>query len=229
MKHRRILPLVVAAGLAAGCGGALKAGHDAEGDAPEVVDDVIDDAALEPLEDPGADAPGDAVEDATHDVPCVSMGCPIRDGGTCCEGLEEAHHCLPGVACAEDFIYCIRCGDGVCSPHETAFSCPADCPHGCTVDDSMSYGCSPIETQICTCIEDPCEPFCDMMRGAAWIDGCTDEPIPGTGDPTCFPLGSIACLHIGTDDEGWYDTQWESEVLVKAGGCQPRWSCEVAW
>jgi hypothetical protein len=129
--------------------------------------------------------------------------------------------------CPEVLLYCLRCGDSTCSPHENAFNCPTDCPAGCEEESSMSYGCSPIETQICTCIEDPCEPFCDMMRGSAWIDGCTDTPITGTSD--CFPFGHLECLHIGTDDEGWYDTQWEGEVRVTHRACQPRWACEVAW
>ncbi|MBW2261308.1 MAG: hypothetical protein JRG91_04975 [Deltaproteobacteria bacterium] len=223
--------------LLAGCGSAIKAEHDASGDAREIVDDVWEDdrpdgheeVVDEHAADATEDVPAESPIDVRPDAACVSMGCPIRGEGSCCEGLTEANHCLPGVECPEDLIYCINCGDGACSPHETAYSCPADCPEGCAVDDALSYGCSPIETQICSCIEDPCEPFCDMMRGAQWIDGCSDVPIPGTGDPSCFPFGSLACLSIGTDDEGWYDTQWESEVAVKLGGCQPRWSCEVAW
>jgi hypothetical protein len=67
-----------------------------------------------------------------------------------------------------------------------------------------------------------------MMRGPAWIDPCTDTPIPGTGDPACFPFGEIHCLHIGTADEGWYDTQWEGEHVVRLGGCQNRWDCQAA-
>ena len=102
-------------------------------------------------------------------------------------------------------------------------------PGGCEVGASMSFACSPIETQSCTCIEDPCPPYCDMMRGPAWIDPCTDAPIPGSGDPACFPFGEIHCLHIGDTTEGWYDTQWDGEHLVKLGPCQPRWQCEFIW
>jgi hypothetical protein len=243
MKH---LLYPVLACLLAGCMGNLggegedggdDAGPDQDGAADVQVDAAPDFAADSAPDIPG-DPPTDPVPDLSPDeapeidvVPdidpdlCIAEGCMQPSDGSvpCCPGLSPYNDCLPGdESCAGDVLFCIRCGDGVCDPHEHHWNCPGDCPDACPVEAQFTYACGGLETWDCTCIEDPCKPRCSVSP-PLWYNPCT-----GASLGACLPgMGVAECVNMGTDDEGWYDLTLD--FLIVQTVCQPRWRCVLTW
>ncbi|MBW2260454.1 MAG: hypothetical protein JRG91_00655 [Deltaproteobacteria bacterium] len=196
-------------------------------------EDPSDDPAPDPAPDPEEDPVTDPVDDPTDPAPdpsvepsCTARGCPASSMGlACCTGLTLHTGCEPGVTCPT--TYCVDCGDGVCRSHETAWDCSSDCPAGCTPGTVETTVCPGTGTLQCTCVEDPCKPYCDLDGTApdGWIDACSGLSIATCSDTTMTPR----CLYIGTRSEGWYEPPGSggSPVLIDWDFCAPRWSCVV--
>jgi hypothetical protein len=188
--------------------------------------DPVEDPAVEPEDDPAPEPEDDPVLDPTSEPSCVGMGCPTSSMGlACCSGLRPETGCEPGATCSTS--YCVDCGDGACRSHETAWNCPTDCPSGCTLGTVETTVCPGTGTLQCTCVEDPCKPYCDLDGTApdGWIDPCT-----GTSIASCTDVTATArCLHIGTRSEGWYEPPGSggTSTLIDWDFCANRWSCVV--
>jgi hypothetical protein len=198
----------------------------------EPSEDPSGDAASDPSADPAADTvwdvPIDFPMDHPADMSCVGEGCPTAHTGLgCCSGLTPVSDCEPGTPCPA-VLYCVDCGDGSCDSHETAWNCPADCPTGCTVGTVDTTYCPGTGYIQCTCVVDPCRPYCDLdgTPPDGWLDGCTHTLITTCSDTTMAPL----CLHIGTRSEGWYEPPGSGGTAgprIEWDFCAPRWSCVI--
>lgn len=217
--------------------GAHDPGHDPDA-AADLQADGTPDPASDPFQDPGDDPVSDPVPDLPPDEApdadvaadfdpdlCIVEGCMLPSDGSvpCCPGLSPYNDCLPGDAsCAADVLFCIRCGDGACDPHEHGWNCPGDCSDACPIEAQFTYACGGLETWDCTCIEDPCKPRCSVSP-PLWYNPCT-----GASLAMCLPgMGVAECVNVGTDNEGWYDVTLDAMIVETL--CQPRWSCVLTW
>jgi len=193
-----------------------------EDPAPEPVDDPADDPEPDPVDDPEPDPVGDPPVEPF----CTPVGCPLLSTSTgCCGSLSLGTGCEPGVPCST--YYCVDRTDGLCRSHESAWDTPCDCPTGCTPGTVENMVCPGVGTMECTCVEDPCEPRCDLdgLPPDGWLDGCTGSSMASCSDVTM----TAQCLYIDTRSEGWYEPPDSGgrTVLIDYDTCAPRWSCVV--
>jgi len=198
---------------------------------PDVIYDVPPDYPHDVYPDYPPDYPYDIPPDIIYDVPpdttCVSEGCVSHGGSICCPGLSQATECDPTTGDPEcTMLFCIRCGDGFCSPHETCYNCPEDCSvPPCEPGSGMGYSCSPIETHNCTCTGGDCRPVCqfDSSGVTGWVDPCTGAMIRSDD---CRGQSAV-CSAICSRSEGWVES--DTGELITWALCGNRWSCEVIW
>ena len=199
---------------------------------PDIIYDVPPDYPPDWPPDIPPDYPPDYPPDWPIDIPpdttCVSEGCIPYTGGICCPGLSQTTECDPSTgdpACT--MLFCIRCGDGFCNPHETCYNCPEDCSvPPCEGGTGMAYSCSPIETHNCTCTGGDCRPVCraDSSGMSGWLDPCTGAII--VLDADCVGQTAV-CSAICSRSEGWVESG--TGELITWALCGNRWSCEVIW
>ncbi len=192
--------------------------------------DTWPDITLDTWPDTAVDTRPDTPVDVPLDAPCSHEGCPASTTTepACCPGLTAVSGCEPGYACP-DPDFCVSCGDDSCDANETSWNCWNDCPAGCTEGEISTSACSPIETWICSCVEDPCKPVCDLdgLPPDGWIDPCTHTWLAACSGPTA----TIRCMAIGSFSEGWYEVTGSGTTpsLVAWDICSNRWDCNVVW
>ncbi len=212
------------------CGGTLRFDDDGASDtgSPDTSADTGDDTSEEPQEDIPPDAFSDGVLDTIEDFSpaCISAGCLMSPdaGPPCCAALDYVASCPPwDPSCTAPVYHCADCGNGLCDPHEAAWSCLTDCATGCDVGATFGYACSPLEGYDCTCSLPECVISCEMqgVLGFRWTNSCSNETYS-----LCSPTDHAECRHIGTDVEGWYAIgAMGGETLVATMPCANHWIC----